>query len=86
MVGPSKHATPNHVAFTPASARPNGKNPPPIAIAVASLFFPQSKSLGIDLGTFSPGMLKKIVYAGSNHPSFKAYLLPTFFLRQHVVQ
>ena len=46
-------------------------NPPPIANAVARLFFPQSKSLGIDRGSCSPGLLKKIVYAGSNDPSFQ---------------
>lgn len=32
---------------------------------VAGLFFPQSKSLGIDLGTYSPALLEKIVYAGA---------------------
>ncbi|MGH7441130.1 MAG: hypothetical protein ACREKE_00500 [bacterium] len=47
-----------------------GKNPPPIANTVASLFFPQSKSLGLDLGSYSPGLLQKIVYAGSNACSF----------------
>jgi hypothetical protein len=61
----------NHAVSTPASAQPTGKNPPPIANTVARLFFPQSKSLGIDLGSFSPGLLQKIVYAGSNNPSFQ---------------
>jgi hypothetical protein len=27
--------------------------------------------LGLDLGSFSPGLLKKVVYAGSNSPSFR---------------
>jgi hypothetical protein len=56
---------------TPTSAPLTGKNPPPIARPVARLFFPQSKSLGIDLGSFSPALLKKVVYAGSNAPSFQ---------------
>jgi hypothetical protein len=64
-------ATRNHAPCKHASAPPTGKNPPPIATTVASLFFPQSKSLGIDRGSFSPGLLKKIVYAGGNNPSFK---------------
>lgn len=63
--------TPNRAPFRPAEAPPTGKNPPPIANPVARLFFPQSKDLGIDLGSYSPGLLKKIVYAGSNDPSFQ---------------
>ena len=54
-----------------ALAPPIGKNPPPIVTAVGGLFFPQSQSLGLDLGSFSPGLLRKIVYAGSNAPSFQ---------------
>jgi hypothetical protein len=53
-----------------ASALLTGKNLPPIAATVARLFFPQSRSLGIDLGSYSPGLLNKIVYAGSNAPAF----------------
>jgi hypothetical protein len=49
---------------------PTGKNPPPVATTAARLFFPQSRSLGIDLGSLSPGLLKKVVYAGSNNPAF----------------
>lgn len=37
---------------------------------VARLFFPQSASLGIDLDSVSPVLLRKVVYAGSNNPSF----------------
>jgi hypothetical protein len=44
---------------------------PLIASTVARLFFPQSASLGIDLGGVSPLLLKKVVYAGSNNPSFQ---------------
>jgi hypothetical protein len=50
---------------------PTGKNPPVLAATVARLFFPQSASLGIDTGSVSPGLLKKIVYAGSNGPACK---------------
>jgi len=53
-----------------ALARLTGKNPPSTAVAAASLFFPQSKSLGIDLQSLSPGLLDQVVYAGSNLPSF----------------
>jgi hypothetical protein len=48
-----------------------GLNLPPLAAAAARLFFPQSKSLGIDLLSLSPGLLKKAVYAGSNSVSFE---------------
>jgi hypothetical protein len=34
-------------------------------------FFPQSKSLGIDLGHYSPSLLNLICYAGANKPSFR---------------
>jgi hypothetical protein len=71
VAGPRKPATLNPAASRPAAALRTGKNLPPIAIIVARLFFPQSKSLGIDLGCFSPGLLRKIVYAGSNSPSFQ---------------
>jgi hypothetical protein len=56
---------------TPTWDRRTGKSLPLIASTVARLFFPQSKSLGIDLARFSPVLLKKIVYAGSNNPSFQ---------------
>jgi hypothetical protein len=38
---------------------------------VGGLFFPQSKSLGVDRGEFSMAMLDKIVYAGVNNSSFE---------------
>jgi hypothetical protein len=40
------------------------------AANVGRLFFPQSKSLGIDRGEYSVAMLDKIVYAGVNNTSF----------------
>lgn len=49
---------------------PIGKNPPPIATTVARLFFPQSKSLRIDLGAESPGVLRKALYVISHGYSF----------------
>ena len=45
----------------------NRKHP---AATVGGLFFPQSKSLGIDLGAFSPAMLEKIVHAGTVSTSY----------------
>jgi hypothetical protein len=45
-------------------------NRPPIATAVGGLFFPQSKSLGIDRGEFSPALQRKIVFAGTHNTSF----------------
>jgi hypothetical protein len=41
------------------------------AANVGRLFFPQSKSLGIDRGEYSPAMLDKIVYAGTMSGSFE---------------
>jgi hypothetical protein len=41
------------------------------AANVGRLFFPQSKSLGIDRGEYSVAMLDKIVYAGANNSSFQ---------------
>ena len=38
--------------------------------AVGGLFFPQSKSLGIDRGEASPALLEKIVFAGTASRSF----------------
>ena len=69
--GQPSPATPNREASRPTGASPIGKNPLPIATTVARLFFPQSKSLGIDLSSTSPTLLKKIVYAGSNGPAFQ---------------
>lgn len=51
-------------------APPTGKNPPDTAPAVGGLFFPQSKSLGIDLTEHSPFVQHKVVYAGVAASSF----------------
>src|SRR5258707_1266 len=42
------------------------------AAVVGGLFFPQSKSLGIDLGAFSPAMLEKIVLAATACTSYQS--------------
>jgi hypothetical protein len=47
-----------------------GRSPKGTAAVAGGLFFPQSKSLGIDLGPFSPALLDKIVHAGTVCPSF----------------
>lgn len=47
-----------------------GKNRKSIAPAVGGLFFPQSKSLGIDRSHFSPALQAKITFAGSNNTSY----------------
>jgi hypothetical protein len=71
VADPPRPTTPNHAACKRTWALPTGKSPLPTATAVARLFFPQSKSLGIDLGGTSPVLLKKVVYAGSNNPAFQ---------------
>jgi hypothetical protein len=71
VAGPPRPVTTNPEASRPVAVSPTGKSPLLIATAVARLFFPQSASLGIDLGSISPTLLKKIVYAGSNGPSFR---------------
>jgi hypothetical protein len=38
---------------------------------VGGIFFPQSKSLGIDRSPYSPSLQRKIVYAGASHGSFE---------------
>jgi hypothetical protein len=45
-------------------------SPTVTAANVGRLFFPQSKSLGLDRGEYSAAMLDKIVYAGVNNSSF----------------
>jgi hypothetical protein len=49
-----------------------GKNPPLIVPAVGELFFPQSKSLGLDRTGYGPAMQDKILYAAVTNPSFEA--------------
>jgi hypothetical protein len=51
-------------------ARPTGRSRKPIAPAVGGLFFPQSKSLGIDRSHYSPALQQKIVFAGANNTSY----------------
>jgi hypothetical protein len=46
-------------------------NPRRTAGNVAELFFPQSKSLGIDRSGYSPTLQAKIVYAGANNTSYE---------------
>src|SRR5262249_58717858 len=45
--------------------RPNGRSGKVTAAVVGGLFFPQSRSLGIDQREASPAVLEKIVYAGT---------------------
>src|SRR5207244_9758526 len=61
---------PNHGPWPPRSAQSVGRNPSVTAPNVGPLFFPQSRSLGIDLGTHSPHVLRKIVHAGAQNTSF----------------
>jgi hypothetical protein len=51
-------------------ARPTGANPPRTAAPVGGLFFPQTKSLGIDRTEWSPTLQRKLVRAGTKNPSF----------------
>jgi hypothetical protein len=51
-------------------APPTGRSRKPIAPAVGGLFFPQSKSLGIDRSHYSPALQQKIVFAGTNNTSY----------------
>jgi hypothetical protein len=60
----------NLAVSTPALALLTGKNPLDTAPAVGGIFFPQSKSLGIDLTEHSPAVQQKIVYAGVVASSF----------------
>lgn len=46
-------------------------NPTVTAAHAGRLFFPQSKSLGLDRGEYSAALLDKIVYAGVNNVSFE---------------
>ncbi len=56
----------------PDAERSPGKNPLGVVGDVGSLFFPQSQALGIAPDdTVSPGVLRKMVYAGSHASSFQ---------------
>lgn len=50
--------------------KPNGVSPLPTAAAVGGLFFPQTKSLGIDRSEWSPTLQRKLVRAGTKNASF----------------
>src|SRR6516225_6974262 len=65
-----KTARPKSGSCKPRSARPNGRNRKGIAAAVGGLFFPQSRSLGIDQRQVSPAVLEKITYAGTASRSY----------------
>jgi hypothetical protein len=53
-------------------AKSAGKSRSITALIVGSLFFPQSRALGIDPDdTVSPGVMKKMVYAGTHATSFR---------------
>jgi hypothetical protein len=51
-------------------ARPSGTSRKLTAANVGGLFFPQTKSLGIDRTELSPQLQRKVVYAGANKSSF----------------
>jgi hypothetical protein len=53
------------------AGKPNGKSPNITAEPVGRLFFPQSKSLGLDRSQYSNAVLAKITYAGSNNTSYQ---------------
>jgi hypothetical protein len=71
VAGPPSRAIRSPTRPAPTPERLSGANRPPLAATAARLFFPQSRSLGIDLQILSPGLLKKTVYAGSNTPAFE---------------
>lgn len=63
--------TPYPEMCKPAGGRSPGRNLSTSASLVGSLFFPQSKNLGSEVGaTVSPGVLKKAVHAGTHATSF----------------
>jgi hypothetical protein len=61
----------SHASCKRVVGRPNGKNPNITAANVGRLFFPQSKSLGLDRSQYSNAVLAKITYAGSNNTSYQ---------------
>jgi hypothetical protein len=62
---------PSHAWSKRAAGKPSGKNRNITAVSVGRLFFPQSRSLGIDRAAYSNAVLAKIVYAGSNNTSYQ---------------
>ena len=69
--GRRRSRTPNRATCRRGPEKLNGTSHTVTAANVGRLFFPQSKSLGIDRGEYSAAMLDKIVYAGSNNTSFE---------------
>src|SRR6516162_11119390 len=62
--------TPTSGLCRPAPATPPGPNRKATATTVGGLFFPQSKSLGLDQSEASPTVQQKITYAGTVSRSF----------------
>src|SRR5262245_13616261 len=62
--------TPTSASSRPEPAKPNGPSRKATATAAGGLFFPQSKSLGIDQSEASPALQQKITYAGTVSRSF----------------
>src|SRR5260370_629707 len=67
----SRPSRPNPANSTPTPAPSCGTSRRLTAPSAAGLFFPQSKSLGLDRSGHSPALKKKVVYAGSNSASFQ---------------
>jgi hypothetical protein len=62
---------PSHACWKHGAATPYGKSPGITAANAGRLFFPQSKSLGVDRSHYSNAVLAKIGYAGSNNTSYE---------------
>src|SRR5262245_26931702 len=62
--------TPTSGSWRPAPATPPGLSRKATATAAGGLFFPQSKSLGLDQSEASPAVQQKITYAGTVSRSF----------------
>jgi hypothetical protein len=68
---PGKRRNRSRGWWTPAAGRWPGKSRSITAVTVGSLFFPQSRVLGIEPDdTLSPGAMRKVVYMGANASSF----------------
>src|SRR5262249_60531832 len=66
--GPAR--IPTNALARPVPARPPGPSRKATATAAGGLFFPQSKSLGLDQSAASPTVQQKVTYAGPVSPSF----------------
>src|SRR5205085_6718079 len=62
--------TPTRASCKRGPVKPSGPSRKATATAAGGLFFPQSKSLGIDQSETSPALLQKITYAGTAGRSF----------------